>query len=65
MILYFNWYFYLCDTWRDFHIARKMSIMSFGNQKKSEKVRAIQHQTTISGESGSGFNFSAGSSGAQ
>lgn len=27
MILYSNWHFYLCNTWRDFHIARKISIM--------------------------------------
>lgn len=31
--------------------------MYFGNQKK---VRAIQYQTMISGEDGSGFNFQVG-----
>lgn len=32
-ILYFNWHFYLCNTWRDFHIARKISIMLHTKKK--------------------------------
>lgn len=54
MILYFNWHFYSCDTRKVFHIARRKV---YNVVWKPKKVRAIQHQTMISAENGSGLNL--------